>query len=188
MQNLQIIEIFIILIYITIIKMCTTCNDEINNGLIPTGATGAQGPIGPAGPTGPQGPQGDPGPAGTQEKIIFQSSSAFGTLDGLLNIGDNNFTGLEVNLFKDATPRGYILWLDMNIESEEPHTCTFYFKKNGVQVGLERKVLFNTFDQVHFKTDIISFSNTDAVTLFINTTTTTASIKNATLHSLWQVT
>lgn len=47
--------------------MCTTCNDEINNGLIPTGATGAQ---------GPQGIQGDPGK--NAFKLVKEITTDFG--------------------------------------------------------------------------------------------------------------
>lgn len=166
--------------------MCTACNDEINNGLIPTGATGPQGPTGPAGPTGPQGPQGDPGPAGTAERIIFQSTSATSTLSGLLTLGVNTFTGLQTNLFKDSTNRTYLLWLDMNIDSEAGHNCTFYFTKNGSQVGPSRRVDFAGFDQIHFKTDLNTFANTDVIGLVINTTSSTATISAAVLHSILQ--
>ena len=166
--------------------MCTACNDEINNGLIPTGATGAQGPIGPTGPTGPQGPQGVPGPAGTQERIIFQSTSAASILTGSLTLGVNTFTGLQTNLFKDSTNRTYLLWLDMNIDSEAGHNCTFYFTKNGSQVGPSRRVDFAGFNQIHFKTDLNTFSLSDTIGLVINTTTNTATISAAVLHSILQ--
>lgn len=168
--------------------MCTTCNDEINNGLIPTGATGPQGAIGPAGPTGPQGPQGDPGPAGTQERIIFQSTSAPSILNGVsLSLGANTFTGLETNLFKDATTRQYVLWIDMNITALQNHLCEFYFLKNGFQVTPIRKFYYETHGQIHFKTALTGFANTDVVGLYINTTTDTAIIDEVVLHSIWQV-
>jgi len=166
--------------------MCTACNDEINNGLIPTGATGPQGPTGPAGPTGPQGPQGDPGPAGTAERIIFQSTTAYETLSGPLTLGLNTFTGLQNNLFKDSTNRAYLLWLDMNIDSEDPNECIFYFTKNGSPVGPTKRIVFGMFDQIHFKTDINTFSNTDVIGFKIQTTSPTALLSSAVLHSILQ--
>lgn len=161
--------------------MCQKCNKKICCCEKIISKTGKRGPIGPTGKTGPQGPQGPAGSSGGQ--VVFQSAFQ-GDVTG--NIFPNHLFSVGTNMFSPGPVATYILWIDFGITSDVTHTVTFYFKKNGVMVGESRTKTLGLSDHVNFKTSLLLFSSTDTVEFFISSSSSTASITTASVHSLKQ--
>lgn len=159
---------------------CLKCNQDQCCCAKIISKTGPRGPIGLTGKTGPQGPAGPDGATGG--RIIFESGSQ-GSVTG--TIFPNKITNVGAALFLSSAGT-FLLWIDASIASTVTHTVTYYFKKNSVQVGQARTRTLGLNDHISFKTGLFSFVNTDTVEFFISSTSDTATINNATIHSIKQ--
>lgn len=161
---------------------CSKCNKTICCCEKIISKTGKRGPKGPTGPIGPQGPAGPEGASGG--RVIFEST-------GGVNITGSIFPNLTVNVTANlgltGTPSIMLLWIDASISSEATHVVTYFFKKNGVQVGQARTRTLGTEDHISFKTGLFSFINTDVITFFIQSDNNSATISNATVHGVKQL-
>lgn len=161
---------------------CNRCKKDICCCVKTISRTGKRGP---AGPKGAKGDKGDPGATGASGgRIIFESG------DQVLVTGSivpNKTTNVGANLLS-ASPGVYLFWIDASISASSIHTVTYYFKKNGVQIGFARTRVLQVEDHINFKTQLFTgLVNTDTIEFYIQTNATEATIANAVIHSIKQL-
>lgn len=169
--------------------MCKTCGKKkccCNTTVV--SRKGLVGPRGPRGLQGPPGPPGEPGELPYSGEFVVSESASFGTLYGPIGLAPTgtNFSNLENNFFQ-ATQRACALHIDAGVQCAHNHTVTFYFKKNGIQVGPSRTVDMPHNGHINFHTNLILFQTGDTLTFYIESSRDDSQLVGGVIHLVRQI-